>query len=251
MSAPWIEASVVGQTRWTDRLLSVQVEIPAGTPLPFEAGQFARLALDIGGERVARPYSFVNAPGAAPLEFYYAIVAEGPLSPRLARLSPGERVYVAPNPAGFLVLSEVPEAATLWLVSTGTGIGPFLSILRTPTPWQRFKRVVLVHAARHPVELVYADTIEALGRAHPQQLSVVRITSRELAGDALWGRIPALIADGSLEARAGCALAAETSQVMLCGNPEMVKDALAELANRGMKKHRRRSPGQITVENYW
>ena len=109
MTAAWIEGTVASQTRWSDRLLSLKVEAPA---VPFEAGQFARLALDIGGERIARPYSFVNAPGAAPLEFYYAIVGQGPLSPRLAKLAAGDRVYVAPNPAGFLVLSEVPDAAT-------------------------------------------------------------------------------------------------------------------------------------------
>lgn len=252
MTEAWIDGTVLAQTRWTDRLLSLRIDIPNGAAaLPFEAGQFARLALDVGGERMARPYSFVNAPGSAPLEFYYAIVPEGPLSPRLANLAAGDRVYVAPNPAGFLVLSEVPEAANLWLLATGTGVGPFLSILRTETPWNRFRRVVLVHAARHAPELVYGEVIESIARAHPEQFAHVRVTSREAAGEALQGRIPGLIADGSLEARGGCALSSAQAQVMLCGNPDMVKDAIAELALRGMKKHRRRSPGHITVENYW
>ena len=244
----WIEGAVLAQTRWSERLLSLKVDA-AG--VPFDAGQFARLALDIGGERIARPYSFVNAPDAAPLEFYYAIVSEGPLSSRLAKLAAGDRVYVAPNPAGFLVLSEVPDAANLWLLSTGTGIGPFLSILRTQTPWKRFKRVVLVHAARHPAELVYGEVIAKIAKAHPAQFACIRVTSRGQAPDALRGRIPALVADGSLEAQAGCEIAAATSQLMLCGNPGMVKDSIAELAARGMKKNRRRSPGHITVENYW
>jgi ferredoxin/flavodoxin---NADP+ reductase len=247
---PWLDGTVVGQTRWTERLLSLKVE---GPRLSFEAGQFARLALDIGGERIARPYSFVNPPEDSPLEFYYAIVPEGPLSPRLAQLSSGDRVYVAPNPAGFLVLSEVPDARTLWLISTGTGIGPFLSILRSPTPWTRFERVVLVHAARHPQELVYADVVARIVNDHPSQLAFIQVTSAEPPAPApvLHGRIPALIVNGSLEARAGLALGADTSQVLLCGNPDMVKEATAVLAERGMKKHRRRSPGQITVENYW
>ncbi len=247
MSA-WLEGTVVGQTRWTDRLLSLKVDAPMG---PFEAGQFAKLALDIDGERVARPYSFVNPPGAGTLEFYYAILAAGPLSPRLAALAQGDRVFLSANPAGFLVLSEVPDADVLWLVSTGTGIGPFLSILGTEVPWKRFRRVVLVHAARHPAELVYAQAIAAIRDAHPAQFSYVGVTSAAPVEGALHGRIPALIRDGSLEAHAGCALSAEASQVMLCGNPDMVKDATEALAGRGMKKHRRRSPGQITVENYW
>lgn len=248
----WLEGTVVAQTRWTNRLLSLEVDAPAVT---FEAGQFARLALDIDGERVARPYSFVNPPGAGPLEFYYAIVPEGPLSPRLAKLAGGDRIFVAPNPAGFLVLSELPDAETLWLLATGTGIGPFLSILRTDTPWKRYRRVVLVHAARHSTELAYGDAIEGVAKAHPAQFTCARVTSREPhprdSGQRLRGRIPALIEDGSLEARAGCALSAAASQVMLCGNPGMVRDAISMLAARGMKKHRRRSPGQITVENYW
>jgi ferredoxin/flavodoxin---NADP+ reductase len=141
----WLEGRVVGQTRWTDRLCSLQVRAPLG---PFAAGQFTKLALDVGGERVARPYSLVNAPGAELLEFYYNVVPAGPLSPRLAALAAGDAVHVAPNPAGFLVLREVPEADNLWLVATGTGLGPFLSILRTDAPWQRFARVTLVHATR-------------------------------------------------------------------------------------------------------
>jgi ferredoxin--NADP+ reductase len=247
----WLEGTVAGQTRWTSRLLSLRIAMPAGAPLVrFEAGQFGKLALDIEGERVARPYSFVNPPGDAPLEFFYAIVDQGPLSPRLAMLDTGDKVFLASSAAGFLVLSEVPDAENLWLVATGTGVGPFLSILRTATPWKRFRHVTLVYAARHASELAYAEAIDALAQSHAGQLSVVRITSRD-AGGALLGRIPALIADGSLESAARCEISASRSQVMLCGNPDMVKDAIAMLALRGMKKHRRRSPGQITVENYW
>lgn len=248
----WIEGTVVGQTRWTERLLSLKVAAPMG---PFEAGQFAKLALDIDGERIARPYSFVNAPGAQPLEFYYAVLPGGPLSPRLAALAAGDRVYLSSNPAGFLVLSEVLDADTLWLIATGTGIGPFLSILRTAAPWKRFRRLVLVHAARHAAELVYPEVIAALEASHPEQFACVRITSREPEHGAvpglLNGRIPGLLRDGSLEARSGCELSAAGAQVMLCGNPDMVTDMTTALAERGMKKHRRRAPGQITVENYW
>src|SRR5205823_11391120 len=100
-------------------------------PLGFEAWQFVRIALYIEGERLARPFSMLNAPGDPVLEFYGIVVPEGPLSPRLARLQAGDRLYVAPNPAGFLVLSELPDSETLWLLSTGTGIAPFISMLRT------------------------------------------------------------------------------------------------------------------------
>lgn len=241
----WLEGTVIENRHWTDALFSLRVRAPR---LSFQAGQFVRIALDIEGERVARPFSFVNPPADPLLEFYGIVVPEGPLSPRLEKLSPGERLYVASNPAGFLVLSEVPDADTLWLISTGTGIAPYLSILRTETPWQRFRDVVLVHAVRYARELVYQDLLKKMQRPG---FKYVTFVSREPRPGSLAGRVPAAIRDGRLEAAAGVALDAAGSHVMLCGNPQMLKDATAALAERGMRKHRRRNPGHITVESFW
>ncbi len=246
MSTQWLETKVLDNRHWTDTLFSLRV---AGPALAFEAGQFVRLALDIGGERIARPFSFVNPPADPVHEFYGIVVPEGPLSPRLARLQPGDTLYLASNPAGFLVLSEVPEAETLWLISTGTGIAPFLSILRTEAPWRRFRNVVLVHAVRHAKELVYRDLILDISRK--QKLRYVSFVSREAHPDSLTGRIPAAVWDARLEQAAGLEIAPESSQVLLCGNPDMLKDATAALVERGLRKHRRRSPGQISVESFW
>src|SRR5205823_10979642 len=132
MSEKWLTGTVVENRRWTDNLFSLRVE---GAPLSFQAGQFVRIALDIDGQRVARAFSFVNPPQEPVLEFYGVIVPEGPLSPRLAKLRAGDALEVAANPAGFLVLSELPDTETLWLVATGTGLAPFLSILRTEALW--------------------------------------------------------------------------------------------------------------------
>jgi ferredoxin--NADP+ reductase len=241
----WLEGTVIENRHWTDALFSLRVR---ATPLSFQAGQFVRIALDIEGERVARPFSFVNPPADPLLEFYGIVVPEGPLSPRLEKLSAGDRLYVASNPAGFLVLSEVPDAETLWLISTGTGIAPYLSILRTETPWQRFRDVVLVHAVRYAQELVYQDLLKKMQRPG---FKYVTFVSREPRPGSLAGRVPAAIRDGRLEAAAGVALDAAGSHVMLCGNPQMLKDATAALAERGMRKHRRRNPGHITVESFW
>src|SRR5256885_9857481 len=151
----------------------------------------------------------------------------------------------------LLVLSEIPDGENLWLISTGTGIGPFLSILKSEAPWQRFRQVVLVHAVRHAEELSYRDSIERLLGEHGEQMRTVSFVSRENKPGALHGRIPLAIEEGRLEAAAGVALSAKTSQVMICGNPEMGTDTSAALARRGMKKHRRRGPGPITGGNYW
>ena len=148
------------------------------------------------------------------------------------------------------MLSEVPPAEDLWLVATGTGIAPFLSILRTEAPWQRYRRVILVHGARHAIELVYREMIGEVARNFPGRFSYVQLVSRENSPTALQGRIPAAIRDGRLEA-AGTPIAPNRSQFMLCGNPAMLKDVAAALAERGLRKHRRRAPGQITVESFW
>jgi len=246
----WLEAKVIENRHWTQALFSLRVEAPA---LAFLAGQFVRIALDKvtgdGGSRIARPFSFVNPPQDPVLEFYGIVVPEGPLSPRLAKLRAGDTLFVADNPSGFLVLDEVPRAEDLWLVSTGTGIAPFLSILRTDACWSRYRRVILVHGVRRAPELVYRELIDGVRRERGASFLYVPMVSRERAPGVLEGRIPAAIADGRLEAAAAPIRA--DSQFMLCGNPDMLKDVQAVLAARGLRKHRRRTPGQITVESFW
>ncbi len=248
----WVQGTVIGNKRWTDRLHSLQVSAPEVT---FVAGQFGRLALPAPPgskeEMLGRPYSFVNAPGEAPHEFYFVTVPDGPLSARLAALAPGDSAWLLRTANGFFSVAELPDADALWCLSTGTGLGPFLSILRTPDPWARFGRIVLVHAVRHARELSYRDVIAGIAAAHPGAFTHVPMVSREVHAGALAGRIPDAIGDGRLESRAGLALAAENSHVMLCGNPAMVDDTQKTLEARGMRRHRRREPGHVTVETYW
>jgi len=243
----FMEGTVVGRRRRAERLYSLQV---AAEVALFHAGQFTKLALDINGEMVGRAYSFINAPGETPLEFYFIEVPGGLLTQRLAVLEAGDAVWVAPQATGFLTLSEVPKAKHLWLLSTNTGIAPFLSILKTEEPWQRFEHIVLAHAVRHADELAYGETIRGFAQQHGEQFRFVPVVSRENTDFALRARIPEAIADGRLEARAGVALAPQNSQVMLCGNPGMVHDTTEALLARGLKKNRRRDPGHITVESY-
>jgi hypothetical protein len=150
-----------------------------------------------------------------------------------------------------MVEAATAEAEALWCLSTGTGIGPFLSMLRTDDPWAKFGRVVLVHSVRHAEELTYRDEIAGIARARSGAFHYVPMVSRETHRDALPGRIPAAIEDGRLEARVGLPLTAENAHAMLCGNPAMVDDVQKVLATRGMRRHRRREPGHITLETYW
>jgi len=244
----WVAGTVRQLRRWTGELYSVQVEADVA---PFTAGQFTRLALEIGGEMVARPYSFVNGPDNPVHEFYFILVKDGPLTHELVKLKPGDTLYLAPKGAGFFVLDEVPAADTLWMLATGTALGPFLSILTTAAARERYRNIVLVHAVRTVAELAYQDEIAALLQANPGQLQFIPFVSREDSDFAIKARVPAAIEDGSLEHRAGLGIDSSSSQVMICGNPAMVADTSAVLEARGMKKNRRREPGHITTEQYW
>ena len=240
----WIEGKVVGKTQWTERLLSLQVAAPA---LTFVAGQFARLALPAppGSKEpmLGRPYSFVNPPDGSAHEFYFNVLPLGPLSPRLAALERDDSVWLLDRANGFFCVAELPDAAALWCLATGTGLGPFLSILRTEEPWEKFERVVLAHAVRHAEDLSYGELIASLVAARPGRFSFVPFVSRETHKGALSGRIPDAISDGRLEAWTGVPLTAANAHAMLCGNPDMVRDTQAVLEQRGMRRHRRREPG--------
>lgn len=250
--AAWVEGRVQGRRQWTHDLFSLYVDAPEVT---FVAGQFARLALPAAAgaaeTMIGRPYSFVNPPHVAPHEFYFIVVEEGPLSPRLAALEAGAPIWLGARANGFFSASEVPPSEVLWCLATGTGIGPFLSMLRSPDTWDRFAHVVLTHAVRRAVELTYRDAIAGIAAERGDAFHYVPMVSREAHPEALAGRIPAAIDDGRLEARAGIALGASNSHAMLCGNPAMVEDTQAALARRGMRRHRRREPGHVTVETYW
>ena len=248
MLANWVDAKVIENIHWTDTLYSLRIE---GEIEAFEAGQFGRLGLMIDDQVVGRPYSFVNAPDSDYHEFYSIVIDEGLLSPRLAELKAGDHIYLGKQPNGFLVLSEIPQGEDLWMMSTGTGIGPFLSILRTQEPWQRFKRCILVHGVRQAEELTYQEMIHSIKAEHDDQFDYVPFVSREPVEFALAGRIPAAIEDGRLEQRVQLNIEDGKSQVMLCGNPDMVKDARVVLQARGLKKNLRRTPGNISTENYW
>jgi len=248
----WVEGKVVDKQLWTDRLVTLRIAAPE---VSFIAGQFARLALPApsGAKEpmLGRPYSFVNPPDRAPHEFYFNVLPEGPLSPRLAALATGDPVWLLDRANGFFCATELPDAAALWCLSTGTGLGPFLSILRTEEPWEKFERVVLVHAVRHAADLSYGEVIAAIASARPGRFGFASFVSREPHRGALPGRIPEAIRDGRLEARTGVPLTAANAHAMLCGNPDMVRETQAVLEARGMRRHRRREPGHFTVETYW
>lgn len=252
MMTELVQGNIVGKRQWTNRIISLQIAAPDVT---FVAGQFGWLALPAPPgskeDMIGRPYSFVNSPETSPHEFYFTIIPDGLLTPRLATLTLGDSVWLLPHGNGFFSIGEVPKADVLWCLSTGTGLGPFLSILRTAEPWGKFGFIVLVHAVRFASELTYRDEIENIASTRPDGFTYIPMVSREAHDNALTGRIPDAIRDGRLEACAGLTLSAENSHVMLCGNPAMINDTQKVLDARGMKRHRRKDPGYTTAETYW
>lgn len=247
--AEWVTGKVTKIEYWTDALFSLTVHAPVH---PFTAGQFTKLGLEIDGERVQRAYSYVNAPNNPDLEFYLVTVPDGKLSPRLAALKPGDEVQLVSEAAGFFVLDEVPDCETLWMLATGTALGPYLSILQEGKDLERFKNLVLVHAVRYATDLSYLPLMLDLQKRYEGKLRIQTVVSRESLPGSLTGRIPALIESGALEEATGLNMTAENSHVMLCGNPQMVRDTQQLLKeSRQMTKHLRRRPGHMTAEHYW
>ncbi|WP_372870286.1 ferredoxin--NADP reductase [Shewanella sp.] len=247
----WVEGTIQGRRDWTDKLFSLQIKADIS---PFIAGQFIKLSLQHEERRVGRAYSLVNPPGSEYLEVLAVAVEDGQLSPKLQDLDVGDTVEVSATATGFMTLDELPRAdrtgRQLWMLATGTAIGPFISMLKTPEPEARFEHLVVVYGVRHAEDLAYLADLQALATANPNFHLVLSVT-REPFPQALQQRIPQALASGELEAMTGLSLSPEYSQVMICGNPGMVAECQTLLLERGLVKNLRRAPGNITVEKYW
>lgn len=216
----------------------------------FRPGQFMNLGLHLPSGFVSRSYSLASVPGQ-PLEVLLARVGEGALTPALFELREGASVWLDPKPQGFFTFDYVPPHRELWLLATGTGLGPFLSMLRSGAAFERAQRVILVHGTRGPTELAHRRELEALASERGPVFRYVPVLSREPEPGLLQGRLTQVLTSGELERQVETKIAAESAHVMLCGNPSMIDDVIAILAARGLRRHRQRTPGHITTEKYW
>lgn len=233
----------------------------------FEPGQFARLGVQPAGsdEIVWRAYSMVSTSYHEYLEFFSIVVDGGLFTGTLEHLQVGDTIYVDKTAYGFLTTErfahDVEHARSLWMLASGTGLAPFLSILSDLPVWEQYNKLVLVHSVRTPEELAYADDIRALSRhevfgeyfaSDPQRLIYLPIVTRAPSTQGMLNeRITTLLDDGRLEQAAGLPLDPATACVMLCGNPQMVTDLRGRLQDRGFRAPRRGKPGNLAVENYW
>ncbi|SDI05878.1 ferredoxin--NADP reductase [Pseudomonas panipatensis] len=223
----------------------------------FRAGQFARLGVYKASGSIAwRAYSMVSAPHDEFLEFFSIVVPGGEFTSELSQLREGDQLLVDRQAFGFLTLDRFVDGRDLWLLATGTGLAPFLSILQDFEVWERFDSIKLVYSVREARELAYRELIAGLAQRdyladYAHKLQFIPLVTREQVPGCLGGRITTLIENGELERAAGLALSPEHSRVMLCGNPQMIEDTRAVLKARGMNLALTRKPGQVAVENYW
>ncbi len=224
----------------------------------FIAGQFARLGVEgDNDELVWRAYSICSAPYDEFLEFYSIVVPDGAFTSRLAQLKVGDQVLVEKRNYGYLTIDRFECGKDLWLLSTGTGLAPFLSILQEFEPWEKYENIVLVHSVRYEHELAYREFIHSfkeneLFSEHAHKLKYVPVVTRSPAGAVLLNnRITELLTNGELEAHVGLPINQDRSRVMICGNPDMVQETRQVLIERGLALSLRGKPGQLAVENYW
>ena len=275
------KVTVLSKTTWTPNLFSFTVSRPDS--FKFTAGQFVRLGVNPSqlnyykqlsavadaededeeldealNEDVFRAYSIVSSPFDEILEFFSIVIPDGAFTSQLQHLEVGDELLLNTVPFGFLTLAryQKPLPKDLWLLATGTGLAPFLSMLQDLKTWEDYEHIVLAYSARSTEELAYIEKIESLQEDfgslvdNPAKLIFIPIVTREPVEGALTERLPKLLLDGTLQERAGIDLDVDSTHVMLCGNPEMVEDTKETLKSLGLVMNRR-GEGNIAVENYW
>ena len=247
--------NVIAVRHWTPKLVSFQTSRAPG--FRFTPGHYTRVGL--GGadcNLVWRPFSVVSAAYDPYLEFVATLVPDGQFSALLAGIRAGAPVRVDKSSYGFLTIDHFAPGEDLWLLASGTGLGPFVSILRDPATWAAFRTVVVVHSVRHADELAYRDEISAIPHGEstaiePERLKYVPVVTRESYPGALNARIPQLIEGGRLESATGISLDSRRSRIMVCGNPDLGHALRRQLTARDFHVNRRAAPGQLAFENYW
>lgn len=244
--------TVLSVKRWSDTLFSFTMTRPAH--FKFTAGQFARIGIKVDGELVFRAYSVVSSPFDETLEFFSIVVPDGVFTSRLQYLKEGDQLYLEKIPYGFLTLARYQEPAPqdLWLLATGTGLAPFISMLQDFETWQTYQNIVLAYSVRTLEELAYVDRLAEIQQIFGEggaNFKFLEIVTRD-PNAPINQRLPLLIENGELEQHAGIRFDLDRTHVMLCGNPQMVDDTKNALKNKGLVMNRR-GVGNIAVENYW
>ncbi len=244
--------TVTGVRHWNDSLFSFTTTRDAS--FRFHNGHFTMVGLEVENRPLLRAYSLASANHEDHLEFFSIKVHDGPLTSRLQHIKVGDQVLVGRKPTGTLVLDHLLPGRHLYLLGTGTGLAPFISLIKDPSTYENFEKVILVHGVRRVKDLAYQDLIirelpenEFFGEQARDKLLYYPTVTREPYVNE--GRITDLIEQGRLTASLGLPdLTAENDRFMLCGSPAMLKDTSALLEARGFSEYRNGHPGHFVVE---
>jgi ferredoxin/flavodoxin---NADP+ reductase len=245
------EETVTKVQHWTKGLFSFTTT--RHPTFRFENGQFTMIGLEDQGRPLLRAYSIASANYEDELEFFSIIVPDGPLTSRLQHLKEGDPIIVRRKATGTLVLDNLRPGRNLYLLSTGTGLAPFLSIIKSPETYERFERVVLVHGCRRVSDLAYFDVIkkelpenEFIGECIRNQLIYYPTVTREPFDNS--GRVTQLLMTKKLFQDIGEEPLSELDKVMICGSPAMLKDTKQILLDMGLQEGNHGEPGDFVVE---
>ena len=236
---------------WTKRTFSFQCKRPKN--LRFRSGEFVMIGLENGDKPLLRAYSIVSPSWDETLEFYSIKVSDGPLTSRLQNLSRGDSVFLKPKSVGTLVLDALLPSQRLILFSTGTGIAPFLSVIRDPETYEKFDQVILTHTCRYRDELEYGKKVyektnndNLLSEIISGKLKLISTTTRE--NTPLMGRMTEWLQNGKFKINTGADLNVETDRVMICGSLDMLQDHKNLCLEKGMIEGSNSNPGHFVIE---
>jgi len=245
--------TVLSVHHWNDTLFSFKTTRDPG--LRFRNGQFVMIGLEVEGKPLLRAYSIASANYDEELEFFSIKVPNGPLTSRLQHLEPGQELIVSRKPTGTLLIDDLLPGKHLYLFSTGTGLAPFMSVIKDPETYERFEKVVLIHGVREVSELAYREIIENelpnnefFGDMVREKLIYYPTVTRETFRNQ--GRLTDLIESGKLFDDIGLPpLDPKVDRIMICGSPSMLKDSCELLDKRGFKEAPRiGEPGDYVIE---
>jgi len=248
----FIEAQVTSVHHWNDTLFSFKTNRESS--FRFKNGHFIMMGLPQEDRPLMRAYSIASANYEDELEFFSIKVPDGALTSQLKNVVVGDTILLSKKPTGTLLQDNLLPGKNLYLLSTGTGLAPFMSIIKDPEIYENFDKVVLTHGVRHVSELAYSETIckelpndEFLGKAISQQLIYYPTVTREPYKNQ--GRLTDLFRSGKLFSDIGLpSFNVETDRFMICGSPAMLKDCCELLDEKGFKESRQGQKGQYVIE---
>ena len=258
MFAAFGTATVTGVHHWTDAYFSFTTTRDPG--FRFENGQFVMIGLEVEGRPLMRAYSIASANWEEHMEFFSIKVENGPLTSRLQHIQVGDKILIGKKPTGTLLLQDLHPGRNLYLLGTGTGFAPWLSLIKDPEAYERYDHIVLCHGVRNETDLCYRDYItrvlpqhEFLGDMVREKLKYFPAVTRhdfEVEGISHRGRLTELMSNGQMMAALGLdPLDAEHDRAMVCGSPQMLADFRELLDSRGFTAAPRiGTPGQYVFE---